>query len=240
MSIHTNETSQADGDDGVDEVVDLEQVDRPRARRRRRRLTWALLGAGVFVALAAFVLVYFQPQKLFFDERVNEALPGLVTTGVAGTGSDAGTDPEAEAPTAASASETQAAPTAPLDPLAAATAEAARLGVPVAVTSGAFASLDHPTAGDAYVVVQPDGSRLLRIEELRTDNGPDLRVVLSTAAVGTGDYGNLIELGRLKGNIGSQNYEIPADLDLTTIQSVVLWCERFSAPFGEAPALLGT
>ena len=108
------------------------------------------------------------------------------------------------------------------------------------MTSGAFVSLDHPTAGNAYLVVQPDGSRLLRIEDLDTDNGPDLRVVLNTAAAGSGDYGDLLELGRLKGNIGSQNYEIPADLDLATIQSVVIWCERFSAPFGEAPAVLGT
>jgi hypothetical protein len=196
--------------------------------RRRRRLTWIAIGGGVLVALVAFVLVYFQPQKLFLDDEVNEELPGFVaTTGPATTG----TEPSAGA---------AAPPAPPADPLAVAAVEAARTGAPVAVTSGAFASLDHPTSGAAFVVVQPDGSRLLRIEDLDTDNGPDLRVVLSTAAVGTGDYGQLVELGALKGNIGDQNYEIPADLDLTTIGSVVIWCERFSAPFGEAPAVLGT
>ena len=34
-----------------------------------------LLGSAV-VALVVFVLVFFQPQKLFIDEKVNEALPG--------------------------------------------------------------------------------------------------------------------------------------------------------------------
>ncbi len=198
--------------------------------RRRRRRTWYLVGGAAFVALAVVVIAWFQPQKLFLDDKVNEALPDLVVTTPAPAA--AAEEPMVDEPAAV--------PAPPVDPVTAATAEAARIGSPVAVTSGAFVSLDHPTAGNAYLVVQPDGSRLLRIEDLETDNGPDLRVVLNTAAAGSGDYGDLLELGRLKGNIGSQNYEIPADLDLATIQSVVIWCERFSAPFGEAPAVLGT
>jgi hypothetical protein len=217
----------------------------PGAKRRRSRRRGLIIGGAVaFVALAVFVLTVFQPQKLFIDDVVDEALPGLV---VAGQASPSATEPAATPPTSAAASPeaaappataAPAAPPAPADPLSAALAEAQRTGSPVAVTQGSFVSLDHPTAGQAYLVVQPAGSRILRIEDLNTDNGPDLRVVLSTAEVGTGDYGDLIELGRLKGNVGSQNYDIPADLDLTTIRSVVIWCERFSAPFGEAPAII--
>nr|WP_249420526.1 DM13 domain-containing protein [Rhabdothermincola salaria] len=128
----------------------------------------------------------------------------------------------------------------PADPLEAGLAEAERTGAPVAVSFGEFTSLDHPASGQAYLVVQPDGSRLLRIEDLDTDNGPDLRVVLSTAEVGSGSYDDLVELGHLKGNIGNQNYEIPADLDLSSMRSVVIWCERFGSPFGEAPTIVGT
>ena len=40
-----------------------------------RRRTWLLIAAVVLVAVAAFVIVYFQPQKLLYDERVDEALP---------------------------------------------------------------------------------------------------------------------------------------------------------------------
>lgn len=213
-----------------------------RGRRRRRLLVGGGV-AAVVVALAAFVLVVFQPHKLFIDDRVDEALPGLVVTGSAETAAEA---PVAEAPAAeapADPSAVEPPPTTipvPTDPLELALAEAQLTGVPVAVSSGEFASLDHPASGQAYLVVQPDGSRLLRIENLDTDNGPDLRVVLSTAEVGTGTYDDLIELGRLKGNIGNQNYEIPAELDLSAVRSVVIWCERFSSPFGEAPTVVGT
>jgi hypothetical protein len=217
-------------------------------RRRRRRLLIGGAVATVVVALAGFVLVVFQPHKLFIDDRVDEALPGLVVAGSAGAAADepAPSDDPAptEAPAVGSAAPPPAAPPpttapAPTDPLEAALAEAQRTGVPVAVSSGEFTSLDHPASGQAYLVVQPDGARLLRIENLDTDNGPDLRVVLSPAEVGTGAYGDLIELGRLKGNIGNQNYEIPADLDLSAVRSVVIWCERFSSPFGEAPTVVG-
>src|SRR3954452_16823819 len=49
-----------------------------------RRRTWLLAGAGVFVVLAAFVLVYFEPQKLFYDQRVDEALPTAAATASSG------------------------------------------------------------------------------------------------------------------------------------------------------------
>jgi hypothetical protein len=39
------------------------------------------LAAAAGAALAAFVLVWFQPQKLLIDERVNEALPGPPAAG---------------------------------------------------------------------------------------------------------------------------------------------------------------
>ncbi|HST12912.1 MAG TPA: DM13 domain-containing protein, partial [Terriglobales bacterium] len=44
-----------------------------------------------------------------------------------------------------------------------------------------------------------------------------------------------LELGSLKGNIGDQNYEIPADVDLAKYRAVTIWCKRFSVNFGTAP-----
>jgi hypothetical protein len=43
-----------------------------------------------------------------------------------------------------------------------------------------------------------------------------------------------VQLGRLKGNIGTQSYELPDGVDLVELDNVVIWCERFSVPFGTA------
>jgi hypothetical protein len=37
-----------------------------------------------------------------------------------------------------------------------------------------------------------------------------------------------VDLGRLRSFSGSQRYSIPAGLDLTKFQSVIIWCEQFS------------
>jgi hypothetical protein len=81
----------------------------------------------------------------------------------------------------------------------------------------------------------------LRIAGLDTSNGPDLRVWLADAPVREGragwfafDEGTHIDLGALKGNIGDQNYPIPADTELQTLRSVSIWCARFRVSFGAA------
>ena len=83
-----------------------------------------------------------------------------------------------------------------------------------------------------------DGSRFVRIEDLETSNGPDLRVLLSSEAPQDDWYvyddGELLDLGPLRGNVGSANYEIPDDADLSDFASVVVWCRRFSVGFGVA------
>jgi len=43
------------------------------------------------------------------------------------------------------------------------------------------------------------------------------------------------EIARLKGNKGDQNYEIPADIDLSMHRTVCIWCNRFSVNFTSAP-----
>jgi hypothetical protein len=43
-----------------------------------------------------------------------------------------------------------------------------------------------------------------------------------------------VELGQLKGNVGNQNYEIPAEIDLSLYQSVVIYCLPFQVVFSTA------
>ncbi|HEX6252935.1 MAG TPA: DM13 domain-containing protein [Nitrososphaera sp.] len=88
----------------------------------------------------------------------------------------------------------------------------------------------HNAEGQAKVIKLGDGSNFLRLEDFRSTNGPDLYVYLST------DKGNsdFVNLGRLKGNIGDQNYKIPAGADLSKYDTALIWCQAFSVLFGSA------
>ena len=108
--------------------------------------------------------------------------------------------------------------------------------------AGEFISRSHPTRGRADVLGDGTGQRFLRFEDFRTDNGPDLNVYLSTAPADApaGQFDDdFVDLGDLKGNVGSQNYEIPRDLDLDRYSTVVVWCVRFSVVFGAAELVSG-
>jgi hypothetical protein len=82
---------------------------------------------------------------------------------------------------------------------------------------------------------------LLRLTNFKTSNGPDVHVVLVAFKDASDDANSLksgterVELGKLKGNEGDQNYEIPAGTDLRKFTAVSIYCERFNANFGAAP-----
>jgi hypothetical protein len=110
---------------------------------------------------------------------------------------------------------------------------------PVDLLRGRFVSHEHGTSGRVRVVSQPDGSRLLAIEDLDTSDGPDLHVWLTDAEVSEDgwrvfDDGRHVDLGELRGNKGNLVYELPGRVDLADYQSVSIWCERFSVSFGAA------
>jgi Electron transfer DM13 len=180
------------------------------SRTRRRRRTGLLVASGgLVIALIVGVLVWFQPQKLLINHRVDEPLPVAgASLATANGGSQAGL-PSTQARRA-----------------------------PVILAVGAFRSLGHPTSGRAEVLDLGDGRRFLRLLDLDTSNGPDLFVYLSVTPTGgkrdTFDD-NFVSLGRLKGNLGNQNYEIAAGVDLRRYRSVVIWCRRFTYAFGAAP-----
>ncbi|HEY2456271.1 MAG TPA: DM13 domain-containing protein [Candidatus Acidoferrum sp.] len=107
--------------------------------------------------------------------------------------------------------------------------------------TGSFHGKVHNTAGRATVYQQADGKYLLRLTNFKTSNGPDVHVILVAAKDADDDANFLtnktekIELGKLKGNEGDQNYEIPSGTDLSKFQTVSIYCERFNANFGAAP-----
>ena len=111
--------------------------------------------------------------------------------------------------------------------------------VPVLLSEDEFYGADdfHQGKGDALIYQNPDGSKFLRLENFEVTNGPQLHVIL---AVDENPYnhdtlGDYLDLGPLKGNIGDQNYAIPAGADLDAYGSVVIYCVPFRAIFAIAP-----
>ena len=88
----------------------------------------------------------------------------------------------------------------------------------------------HDAEGNAFVLSLDDGTRFLRFEDFKATNGPDLYVYLSTDEQAS----DFVNLGRLKANMGNQNYEIPSEVDLSKHSNVLIWCQAFSVLFGSA------
>jgi hypothetical protein len=177
-------------------------------RKRRTGILAIALAAGAIAIIG--VLVWFQPQRLVMTQRVDETLPA----------------PGAPSPTAAGGGQADQPSIRTLRP------------PPITLAAGSFRSLGHATSGRAAALDLRDGRRFLRLDNLRTSNGPDLFVYLSaTPADGQRDAfdDDFVSLGRLKANEGNQNYEIAAGVDLRRYRSVVIWCRRFTYAFGAAP-----
>lgn len=121
-------------------------------------------------------------------------------------------------------------------PVVSASPSAAGPAETVLFTTDTWKSYEHPTKGTVRIYALADGRRVLRLQDLDTSNGPDLKVYLSERPHTSGEFGTgFVSLGTLKGNKGSSNYAVPRETDLGKYQSVVIWCKRFSVPFGAAP-----
>ena len=111
---------------------------------------------------------------------------------------------------------------------------------PEALYTGKLQGKAHSTSGRATIYKTADGKEYLRLSDFTTSNGPDVHVLLVRtedkaldAEIVKGDFDH-VELGRLKGNEGNQNYDVAANVDLNKYQSVAIYCERFHAVFGVA------
>ncbi|MER7895719.1 DM13 domain-containing protein [Streptomyces sp. NPDC096046] len=183
--------------------------------RVRKTMTgpWVIVMVVVAVGAVGFGLYWFQPWKLWQDETVQEALPEVAAVSTP--------------PPAAPSEETSAPPSPATGPRV--------------LAQGELISHEHTTSGTVKLVRLADGSHVVRLENLDTSNGPDLRVWLTDAQVLQGkagwhvfDDGKYVSLGKLKGNKGSQNYALPADVDPSGFRSVSIWCDRFDVSFGAA------
>jgi hypothetical protein len=194
-----------------------------------------MVPAAAFVAGVGAWLFFgwFGLHTMFFDRTVDEAAPVFTVA--------ESTVPETTAPETTTPGPATSGPgaTGPGTTTTASPEDTApeTTAVPIVLAEGSFVDRSHPTSGTALILGDGAGTRVLRLEGFQTDNGPDLFVYLSTA--GPDDPAELfdedfVDLGVLKGNVGDQNYEIPAGIDLDHYESVVIWCRRFKVAFGAA------
>lgn len=186
------------------------------------RLTWrrwrAFVTLGVVYAVVAGATGVVLGLPLLRDSVVDED----VIQAAPAAGDE---EPAEEAPADADAAQ----PDEPADEPPAGAADA-----PVAVAAGAFESRVHPGEGTATLVDVGDGSRVLTLTDFATDGGPDLFVYLVPADAPAGTVDGFVDLGRLKGNVGDQQYDVPADVPAGEGWRVVVWCRAFTVNFTEA------
>ena len=93
----------------------------------------------------------------------------------------------------------------------------------------------HEVSGAAKIV-EADGQRYLEFDaNFHSDSGPDLFVLLHREAVPTSySAANYVNLGRIQALDGAQRYVIPAEVDVASIKSAVIWCQQFNVTFSYA------
>ncbi len=96
------------------------------------------------------------------------------------------------------------------------------------IVSGTIVSGVHPSSGTVKVVKDANSKNYLVFENFKTDNGPDLKVWLSTSSSAS----NYVEVGLLKAVSGNFYYELNATHDFVNKPNVLIWCKQFSVLFG--------
>ena len=191
-------------------------------------------GVGIVgaVVLAFLAFGVFGIHTAFIDDEVSEAGPIFTSSGASGLESDNMSEEEAEEMNEVMVEESIVAEIET-------EADEPEMQEIITLVEGQFIDRIHGGQGTAVVLTDGSEERFLRFEDdFAIDNGPDLNVYLvaDTSADGDSDTfdDDFIDLGDLTGNIGSQNYVIPTDVDLDRYNTVVIWCVRFGVAFNAA------
>ncbi|MEM8685005.1 MAG: DM13 domain-containing protein [Pseudomonadota bacterium] len=192
---------------------------------------------GAIIAIVVLALGWFLVSPLFIDREVDESFDLVLADGSFNMD---GVMAMPEAKRMAMKDEILAAAAGMQDKAM----TEAMPATPSVVASGTFIDADavHKGEGNAMLYALPNGGHVVRFEDFRVTNGPDLYVYLAkhpspTTAEDVVD-GGYLSLGKLKGNIGNQNYPLPDGTDVADYGSVVIWCQLFGVLF--SPAALET
>lgn len=197
------------------------------ATPQRKRLTRIGMGVVIVGAIPAIWLAWYLGSPLFIDNVTNEEFPLTANA----------TIPEnVSRPEAESTMETAAELESPMDEEMTSEMDATET---ISLVSGSFRDEDrlHKGSGQATIYQLEDASYVLRLEDLNVTNGPDLHVLLMTDPEGRDKSQGYLDLGKLKGNIGNQNYPISlgAEAEISTYNAVMIYCQPFHVVFSTAP-----
>ena len=112
------------------------------------------------------------------------------------------------------------------------------------IFSGAFQKGEADAAGTFQIHKDGDAAKLRLSEDFATNPGaPDLYLVIGNAANPIADKelpypldeGEYVTVAELTSATGAQEYELPADIDLSENNSVIIWCKQFNATMSYAP-----
>jgi hypothetical protein len=98
-----------------------------------------------------------------------------------------------------------------------------------ALKQGTMMGIGHTVSGTVRIY-DDAGKKVIVLDPFSSQNGPDLKVYLSTDQNAT----KYINLGALKSTNGKQSYDVTGSPDLNEYKFVLVWCQEFSVLFGKA------
>jgi hypothetical protein len=161
--------------------------------------------AGILSAIAVAAIVVLVVPTLR-DTKVVEELPAAVA------------EPTTPSSPPAGSSEAATATTTP---------------APMKISTGVLRGIDHDATGTASIYRRADGSTVVGLEDIDVEPGPDYRVLVVRGDDRTSPGGGP-ELDALRGNQGTQYYEVPAGTDPGPGWTVLVWCRAFGVPIANA------
>ena len=81
---------------------------------------------------------------------------------------------------------------------------------PVKISTGALRGIGHDATGTASIYRRPNGTTVVALESIDIEPGPDYRVIIVRGA-DQERPGDGLELDALRGNQGTQYYEVPPE-----------------------------
>jgi hypothetical protein len=183
-----------------------------------RLVPWRVARLGAFSLGAAGILAIVVVPA-YDNDTVVETFPAISPSTTAAA-------PTAISPTAT----TPAVPAADAAPPASTVAPPS----PTRVRVGQFRGIDHRASGTVAIYRQPDGRYVIGLEDFDIQPGPDYDLyVVPGADREKRDAGT--RLDDLRGNRGTQYYDVPSEIDLSSgAWSVLVWCQTFGVPVANA------